>query len=72
MFVTPDHLKECGDTTDKGTNFHYRNRHFIIVNPFSEDEVGEILRYIDGQGELIQCTLPLSELDEELDEAAAD
>ena len=60
IFATPSALANCGDRID-GTEipFHYGNRHIIISRELSEDLVGRMLRYIDTQGELLECTLPL-------------
>ena len=60
IFATPSALASFGDWID-GTEipFHFGNRHVIILRELSEDLVGRILRYIDTQGELLECTLPL-------------
>jgi hypothetical protein len=64
-FVTPDALASRGDWID-GTQipFHYGNRHIVVARELSEDLIGRMLRYIDSQGELAQCTLPLEPVDD--------
>ena len=67
IFATPSALASCGDWIE-GTKipFHYHNRHLIIANELSDDLVGRMLRYIDSQGALAECTLPLEdEVDDE-------
>ena len=70
IFATPSSLASCGDWIE-GTQvpFHYCNRHIIIARELSEELVGRMLRYIDSQGELAECTLPLGAVDDE-DEAS--
>jgi hypothetical protein len=62
VFATPQALVECGDWID-GTRlrFHARNRHVILAEEITEDLIGRMLRYLDAQGELVECTLPLFE-----------
>ncbi len=62
IFATPEALASGGDYID-GTQvpFHYCNRHVIVAGELSEDLIGRMLRYIDGQGELAECTLPLAD-----------
>lgn len=64
IFATPSALVNCGDWI-AGTKvpFHYGNKHIILAKELSEDLIERILRYIDSQGELVECTLPL-EMDE--------
>lgn len=59
-FVTPSLLATNGAWVE-GTHirFHYGLHHFIIVNELSIPTITKILREIDGQGELIECSLPL-------------
>lgn len=58
-FATPA-VFLCGQWID-GTEipFHYCNRNLIIAGELSEDLIGRMLREIDRQGELAECTLPL-------------
>lgn len=60
IFATASALASCGDWID-GTQvpFHYCNRHIIIAGELSEELIGRMLRYIDSQGDLVECTLPL-------------
>ncbi len=62
IFATPAALASCGDYID-GTQvrFHYCNRHVIVAGELSEDLIGRMLRYIDSQGELAECTLSLAD-----------
>jgi hypothetical protein len=60
FFVTPTALADSGYWIG-GTkiHFHYGKRHIIIAEKLSEDLIGRMLTYIDSQGELVECTLPL-------------
>lgn len=62
VFATPAALASCGDWIE-GTeiSFHYHNRHIIVAGRLSEERIERVLRYIDAQGELIECTLPLAD-----------
>ncbi len=68
FFATPSALASCGDWIE-GTQvtFHYANRHVIIATELSEDLIGRMLRYIDGQGGLLECTLPIVPTNDEMD-----
>lgn len=59
-FVTPSVLANNGDWVE-GTRirFHYGLHHFIIVNEVSIPTITKILREIELQGKLIECSLPL-------------
>ena len=61
-FATPSSLAGSGNRIE-GTKvrFHYGYRHLIIAEELSEDLIGKILRHIDDQGELEECTLPLED-----------
>jgi hypothetical protein len=61
-FATPTALSKSGGWID-GTQipFHYSNRNVIIANQLSEDLIGRMLRYIDGQGKLFECTSPIDQ-----------
>lgn len=64
IFATPMALANCGSWIE-GTQvpFHYCNRHIIIAGELSEILIGRMLQYIDSQGELAECTLPLEDND---------
>jgi len=66
IFATPSALACCGDWIE-GTQvpFHYCNQHIIIARELSEELIGRMLRYIDSQGGLAECTLPLGPVDDE-------
>lgn len=68
MFATPSALASCGDWIE-GTQvpFHYGNRHIIIARELSDDLIGRMLQYIDSQGELAECSLPLARCDGEIE-----
>jgi hypothetical protein len=61
IFATPMALGNCRDWIE-GTQipFYYCNRHLIIAGELSEDLIGRMLRYIDCQGYLAECTLPFA------------
>lgn len=61
IFATPSALARCGNWIE-GTQvpFHYGNRHIIIARELSKELIGRMLRYIDSQGELAECTLPFA------------
>lgn len=67
FFATPPALASCGHWIE-GTQvpFHYDNRHIIIARELSEDLIGRMLRYIDSQGALVECTLELEPRDDEI------
>lgn len=64
IFATPSALACCGDWIE-GTNvpFHFGNRHVVVAGELSNDLIERMLRYIDRQGELLECTLPLEPVD---------
>ena len=66
IFSTPSGLANCGDWIE-GTeiNFHYGNRHIIIAEQLSEDLIGRMLHYIDKQGKLMECTLPITHCEDQ-------
>ena len=68
IFATPSTLVSYGDWIN-GTQvpFHYGNRHIIIARELSEDFIGRMLHYIDSQGELVECTLRLEPIDDEME-----
>ena len=61
-FGTPKALIRCGELID-GTNirFHFGLQHFIVATSISLDLIEKMLWYIDGQGDLLDCTRPLEE-----------
>ncbi len=61
IVATPSALVSCGDWIP-GTEvrFHYRNRHLLIVEKLTEEIIARMLVYIDSQGDLEDCTLPLA------------
>ncbi|MEZ5657056.1 MAG: hypothetical protein R3E83_00530 [Burkholderiaceae bacterium] len=60
VFATPEALAASGELIDAGpARFHFGNRHIIIATALSEALIGAMLRQIDGQGELLACTLAL-------------
>lgn len=66
IFATPRALAGCGDWID-GTRlrFHARNRHLILAEQVNGDLIDRILRHLDEQGDLVECTLPLFETPED-------
>ena len=60
IFATPSVLARCGNWVE-GTEvpFHYGNRNIIMAKELSKDLIERMLHYIDSQGELVECTLPL-------------
>ncbi|MBZ0268860.1 hypothetical protein K8I85_11940 [bacterium] len=62
VFATPQALVRCGDWVD-GTRvrFHARNRHVIVAAELSRELIGRMLRHLDAQGDLVECTLPVFE-----------
>jgi hypothetical protein len=66
VVATPSALSACGDWIP-GTEvrFHYGNRHVLIAEKLTEDLIGRMLRYIDSQGDLEECSLPLPIVDDE-------
>ena len=65
-FATPAALGRSGSWVE-GTRvpFRYGNRHLIIAGELSEELIGRMLRYIDSQGALTECSLPLESPDDE-------
>jgi len=65
VFATPTALVRCGDCIE-GTDlvFRYHNRHLIVASRLSHDLIGRMLRHIDSQGRLAECTLPCGDADE--------
>lgn len=62
ILATPSALAGCGDLID-GTDVHFHYdlpRNFILVSNLSEDLIGRVLRHLESQGDLLQCTLPLN------------
>ncbi len=41
--------------------FHFGMPHLIVAAELSQELIEAMLRYIDSQGELVDCTLPLPE-----------
>ena len=68
IFATPSALANCGYWIE-GTQipFHYGNRHVIIAKELSEDLILRMLHEIDRQGALVDCTVPLDDVDDELE-----
>jgi hypothetical protein len=68
IFTTPSALASCGNWIE-GTHvpFHYGNRHIIIARELSEDFIRRMLHQIDSQGELVECTLTLEPIDDEME-----
>lgn len=67
-FATPAALANFGNEIQGiQTRFHYCNRDLIVADELSEDLIGRMLRHIDNQGDLIECTLPLGESDDEVE-----
>lgn len=65
IVATPAALVGCGDwIPETQIRFHYRNRHMLVLEKLSEDLIGRVLRHIDTQGELEECTLPLATNDD--------
>ena len=61
IFATPGHLAQHGDwIPETKVRFHFSMRHTIIINEITYVLIEKVLRYIDSQGELIECTLPLA------------
>jgi len=63
-FITPVALSDSGciiEAEGIQSRFHFGLQHFIIANVLTEELIGKILRRIDGQGELIHCTVPIGE-----------
>lgn len=67
IFVTPAALANSGSFIE-GTKipFHYGNRHIIIAGEVSEELIDRMLTYIDSQGELIECTIPINEKNKQM------
>lgn len=58
-FATPTALGNCGEMLgDTGCRYHYCNRHFVIATDVSRESIGRVLREIESQGCLLECTLP--------------
>ena len=60
IFATPSFLAAHGDCVP-GTEvrYHAGNAHVIVSSEVTSSAVGQILRLIDNQGRLEECTLPL-------------
>lgn len=61
-FVTPALLMNTGERLH-GTDIQavYGVPHLIVVNELTEEVVVRVLRHIDRQGELLNCTQPIEE-----------
>lgn len=58
-FGTPSALARTGDIiSDADVRFHYGNKHTIISNKLSYEIIEYILKQMDAQNELLDCTLP--------------
>jgi len=60
IMATPVALSKCGNWVE-GTKvpFHYGNGFLIVVRKLSVDLIDRVLRYLDSQDELVECTTPL-------------
>ena len=62
--ATPAALSRCGDWIEGTTiPFHYGIPHLIIAAEVNEELIERMLRYIDSQGRLLECTLPLVDVE---------
>ncbi len=70
IFATPSALATCGDWIE-GTQvpYHYGNRHIIIARELSEDFIRRMLHHIDSQDELVECTLQIEPIDDEMEDS---
>lgn len=59
-FMTPAALSAAGDWIP-GTRvrFHYGSPHMIVVSEIDAAIVEKVLRYLEAEGELSDCTKPL-------------
>lgn len=57
-FATPAHFRGTGyELPATGQRVHFANRHVVVVEQLTPVVIEEVLRYLDAQGELIECTL---------------
>jgi hypothetical protein len=61
-FATPKALANNGDWIE-GTKipFHFANRHVIVAGELSEELIGLMLRHLDSQGALADCTIEFTD-----------
>lgn len=60
-FATPKALANNGDWIEGTTiPFHFGNRHVIIAGELSEELIGLMLRHIDSQNALLDCTIEVT------------
>lgn len=58
FFITPEGLASLGGEQDFSTGqlLSYNAPHMIIVSTLSRQIIEQVLRYIESQGELLNCT----------------
>lgn len=62
LVATPAALAHGGNWIEGTTiPFRYGLRHLIIASELNEVLIGRMLHYIDSQGQLLECTLPLTD-----------
>ena len=60
LFITPTTLAKSGDyVPDTQIQFHYSNKHLIIINEITSEIIQKTLHYLDTRNKLIECTFPL-------------
>jgi hypothetical protein len=70
-FTTPLALAEYGNFIPNTTiRFHYGLSHVIIANELSVELIGDMLKHVEAQNELMRCTLPLKPSNDDDSEGA--
>jgi hypothetical protein len=62
-FITPERLSQlsCATQADGERLLSYRSPHMIVVSAITRAIIEQSLAYIEGQGRLLDCSLPIGD-----------